>query len=269
MAGYNCYCLNKKGLPMFDGMGKPDLKNGDLYISVSQILSQENAGDFLIPWALRTFGHDSNPLSAYRDYMTKVSDLGSRLHHFIECDLEGTKYPNEVQEDMMPGIESYYQWRNSHHIELVDTEKILYSKKLQCAGTRDLKVKIDGVLYMADWKTGSVYDKAFTQLVAYKYMAKEMGEKNSEEAKLLVLGGADSKSKLVDGGPILMHTLDSFFPKVKITEEDLFAKFMCLRYIWFSNNLKSRKFQPVIKGMEEYLSPMVERFKKAFDVKGE
>jgi len=261
MASYNCYALDKNGNPLFAN-GKPDLKNGDVYVSISQILSMENPGDFLIPWALKTF----RSLDEYNGYMEKVSELGTAIHHYIEHDLKNQEYPYPITAEMLPGIEQYHLWKNQHEVEVIASEKILHSKKLKIAGTLDAALRIDGKLYFTDFKTGTVYNKAFVQLVAYKYMAKEMGFiKESEEAGLLVIGGKDSKSKLADGGEIVMHTLETMYEDAP-TEEELFAQFMCLRYLWFIKNARSRKFEPVIKGMREALDPMIERFKDSFNV---
>lgn len=263
MSNYNCYCLLPNGKPVFDKNGKPDLKRGDLYISVSNVLSMESSGDFLITWALGKFGPQPDPTAAYRQYMEEVSDLGSRLHHFVECDMKGIKYSGEWADDMEPGAESYIDFKKRHKIKLIDSEKILFSKAMRVAGTRDLKVEIDDQLYIADLKTGSVMPKAFVQLAAYSQMGHEMGEKDNEQAELLVLGGADSKSKIADGGEFKMHTIKSMFGP-DVAQADLFAQFQCLRYLWFMKNIKSRKFEPIIKGMAEALDPMIERFKKQF-----
>jgi hypothetical protein len=261
---YNCYALNKDGQPLFDAKGNPDWKNGDIYISVSQILGLEGAGDFLTKWLLSSFGARANPIEAYEAYMEKVSSLGSRLHAYFEADMMNQPLPDdEITEDMMPGIESYHTWKKDHEIEMVDVEKVLYSKRYRIAGTRDLKVKIDGQLYIADWKTGSVQDKAFAQLAMYCYMGREMGEEDNKDAKLLVLGGADSKTKISDGGAVKMHTLESWFGD-GVTQADMFAWFMCLRHLWYIKNIKSRKFEPVIKDMQKVIDPMVERFRAAF-----
>lgn len=264
-AFYNCYALDKNGKPLFDAKGNPDFKRGDIYVSVSQILGMEGAGDFLTRWLLNTFGARANPLEAYENYMTKVSSLGSRLHAYFEADMIGKPIPDEeISEDMMPGIESYHLWKKDHEIEVIDTEKVLHSKTFRIAGTRDLKVRIDGQLYIADWKTGSVQDKAFAQLAMYCFMGREMGEEDNKDAKLLVLGGDDSKTKIADGGAIKMHTLETWFSE-EVTQADMFAWFMCLRHLWYLKNIKSRKFQPVIKDMQKIIDPMVERFKSAFN----
>lgn len=263
MAHYNCYLIAKDGTPVFY-KDKPDLSKGDLYISVSQILGMAGAGDFLITWALKEFGGRLDPIRAHKDYMEKVSDLGSRLHKWIEYDLKNLEYPEaELSEAMLPGITSWEAFKTEHEIELVDSERVLFSRRYRFAGTVDLRLKIDGQLYIADLKTGSVQNKAFTQLAAYKHMMKEMGLSDGSE-KLLVLGGSDSKNKIADGGKVIMHTLESWF-RGGMTEADLFSSLMCLRELWRLENLKSRKFEPVVKGMQEFMDPIIQRFRDSFE----
>jgi hypothetical protein len=260
---YNAYLLDKNGDTVFY-RDKPDLSKGELFISVSQILSMLGGGDFLIRWALKEFGGALDPLRAHSDYMDKVSTLGSKLHKYIEYDLKKEAYPDkELSEDMIPGITSWEVFKSDHDIEMIDSERVLHSKKYRFAGTLDLRIKIDGKTYIADLKTGSVQDKAFIQLSAYKTMMQEMGLSDGSE-ELLVLGGGDSKSKMADGGKLFMHTTDSRF-KGRVSEEDLFTRLMCLRELWYQENVKSRKWEPIIKDMSKFTDPLIERFRSAFE----
>lgn len=263
---YNCYLLDKDGNPIFGATTK-DPRGGEIYISVSQILSTEAAGDFLTYWLLRTFAGSEDPVKEYRAYMSRVSNLGTKLHHFIECELKGIAYPDEVTDDMMPGIESFFRWKREYTVEVLDSERTLHSKKYRVAGTLDLRARIDGKPYLIDLKTGTVVHKAFVQLMAYNTMAAEMGILDNEPHDLMVLGGESSKSKIADGGDFCMHTVDSFF-NGRTTKEDLFVWFQCLRQIWFMKNTKSIQFKPVIKHMEKLVDPLVEDFKKQFVLSG-
>lgn len=267
MANYHAYLIDTKTGKSVFYADKPDLSKGDLFISVSQILSMLGGGDFLIRWALTTFGGYVDPLKAQQEYMDKVSTLGSKLHKYVEYELKGQEYPeDELTEDMYPGILSWDKFKNEHTVEMVDSELVLHSKRYRFAGTIDARLKIDGKLYIVDFKTGSVQDKAYIQLMAYKTMLQEMGLSDGSE-DLLVLGGGDSKSKWADGGKIFMHTLDSKF-NGRVSQQDLFVRLMCLRELWFQENVKSRKFQPIIKGMQEYIDPIIQDFKDQFNQQG-
>ena len=262
MAGYNTYLLDKKGQPIF-GEKIGDLREGDLYVSVSSILSVENPGDFLSYWLLNTFGGQPNAVAAHREYMNQVSGLGTRIHEFVERDLLGQELP-EVTEDMMPAIEGFYEYKKHNTIEVLDVERIVYSPKYRFAGTLDLRAKINGKPYLLDLKTGTVTDKAFVQLAAYHSMCAELSLLD-EPHDVAVIGGSDSKNKIAGGGKWILHTREDFF-KGRVTQEDLFIHLMCLRQIWFFKNLKSRKFNAVIKHMEKAVEPLMEDFAAQFAV---
>jgi hypothetical protein len=263
MAGYNSYVLNDDGKPVFTPDGKPDELNGSIYVSVSNVLSVESAGDFLTRWLLSTFGRTEDPLYEYQQYMDRVSNLGTRIHSFMEADLAGVPYEGAISDDMLPAIESYLKWRRDNDVEVLDIEKILFSKKMRVAGTRDSRLRINGKVYNVDLKTGTIQSKAFVQLAAYHLMGGEMGEDNTD-VDLMVLGGADSKSKLADGGKLIMHTRESWF-KGRMSIEDLKFYFACLHQIWFFREMKSRKFEPIVKNMDKYLNRMAAEFRENFE----
>lgn len=254
MANYNTYLLDK------DGKTTSDLKKGDLYISVSTILKQE--GKDLVGWALRTFGPQDEPLKAYHAYMEKVSDLGSRIHEFVEYDLKKLDYPDsKVSEDMLPAIESWENFKSANKIEMVESERTVFSPRWRTAGTCDLVVKLNGDLFVGDFKTGGVYPSAFTQMAAYKsFMCQEPVKrkvKGIDDADLLVI------NLHRDGRPVECHTLDSYY-KGRIKIEDELGVFHSLRYIWYQRNVKSKKFEAIIKNMRDVMNPLEERFKEAF-----
>ena len=196
--------------------------------------------------------------------MDKVSGLGSRIHSYIENDLKGTPLKDsEIQEDMLAAIESWEQFKSEHKIELIESERIVYSPKYRIAGTCDVILKLDGKLYVGDWKTGGIFPSAFTQTAAYLSFLKEEPKskriKGIENAGIIVLGVHR------DGGAVTVNTLDSYY-KGRVTIADELGVFHSLRYIWAIRNLKSRKWEPIIKNMADIISPLEQRFKKAFDL---
>lgn len=254
MANYNTYLLDKAGKTT------TDLVNGDLYVSVSTILKQE--GKDLVGWALRTFGPADEPVKAHKAYMDKVSDLGSRIHSYVEHDLKGEPIDDSlIQADMLPAIESWEQFKNSNDIKLVASERTVSSFRWRVAGTVDLVCRLNGKLYVADFKTGGVYDSAFTQMAAYKaFMCQEPPKrkiKGIEDADLLVI------NLHRNGGPVELYTLAKFH-KEKVTIEDELGVFHSLRYIWYHRNIKSKKFDAIIKNMKDILNPLEKSFKEAF-----
>lgn len=256
MANYNTYLLDKTGKTT------TDLKKGDLYISVSTILKQE--GKDLVSWALRTFGPADEPLKAYQGYMDKVSDLGSRIHSYVEHDLKGIPLKdNQIQEDMLPAIEAWEDFKHDNTIEMVASERTVFSSRWRCAGTCDLVLRLNGTLYVGDFKTGGVYPSAFTQMAAYRALMIQ------EPAKTKIKGIDDANLLVINlhrnGGPVELHTLDSFH-KGKVKIEDELGVFHSLRYIWYHRNIKSKKFEAIIKNMRDVMNPLEERFKEAFSL---
>lgn len=254
MANYNCYLLDK------NGQTTTDLNKGDLYISVSTILKME--GKDLIKWALRAFGTAEVPLKAYDEYMEKVSSLGSRIHAYVEKDLKGEKIDESaILEDELPAIESWHNFKDKHVIKLLASERTVFSPRWRTAGTVDLVCELDGSLYVADFKTGGVYPSAFTQMAAYKAFM-------CEEPKSRKIKGIDSADLMVinlhrDGKPVECHTVDSYY-KGRIKIDDELGMFHCMRYMWYHRNIKSKKYEMIIKNMQDIMSPLNKRFEGAF-----
>lgn len=231
--------------------------DGELYVSVSTILNMESTGD-LIGWALSKFGPEENPSQAYKAFMESVSATGTLIHKFVELDFSGKELPaEEMREELMPVFENFFKWKSEHKVECIESEKRCWSEKYRIAGTTDMLAKVDGKLYLIDIKTGSVQPKAFSQLAAYKSFLIEMGQEEVKDAELAVL------NLHRDGGKCEFITLEDFYDG-KSSEKDQLGIFHALRYIWFHRNVKSKKWLPAIKNMEDIISPLEARFKKAF-----
>lgn len=238
------------------------LIDGKLYVSVSTILNVEGA-PALIPWALKRFGPSDNPLQAYNDFMEDVSDQGTRIHAFIEHTLKGDAKAaaSMVSDDIAPAITSFLNWLDENEIEMIQSEYQCKSDKYRVAGTCDLVAKINGKLYVADIKTGSVQAKAFTQMAAYKSMMLEAGLKikGLDKAGLAVLNVHR------DGGAVKFITHNDYY-KGQMDVNDELEIFHSMRYIWGKRSLKNKKFSPIIKDMSSLISPLAEDFKKVFNI---
>lgn len=254
---YNSYLLDEFGQEV------DDLSLGQLYVNVSTILGMESKN--FIPWALKTFGIYSNPLEAYDNYMEQVSDLGKRIHYFLERDLKGEDLLEvEIQRDMAKPVKAWLQFRQQHEIELISSERICWSPEYRIAGRCDAVFKLNGELYVGDFKTGNnVYDSHFTQAVTYLEFLK------SEREDTRIPGIEDAKVMIIqvprEGEEVSLYTVDSYYGG-KVTENDHWQTFHALRFIWFMRNVKSRKWSAIIKNMEDILSPLVSDFKAKFSI---
>jgi len=242
------------------------LIDGELHVGVSAILNCEGMGDFLVTWALRTFGPEPDPVDAHRQYMESVSNTGTMIHKFIENDLAGDPTDSLVNEQTVGAIEEWLKWKKEHKVEVLASEKQVHHTGWRCAGTLDAVLKIDGKPYVVDFKTGKFKPRYFTQLAAYKAMLCNEPKKSRipgiEKAELAVL------EILRDGAPVKLITLEDKY-KGEVTENDELGLFHCLRYIWYQRNIKSKQFQPVIKNMHVLLNPMDDDFRKTFNIEKE
>lgn len=235
----------------------------ELYVGVSAILNTEAVGDFLTHWILKTFGNEPDPIAAHKNYMENVSGIGTAIHKYIEHDLAGEESLAQTfaRPDTIDAIESYHAWKSEHKVEVLASELTVHSPAWKCAGTLDAVLKIDGKVYVVDFKTGKFKPRYFTQLAAYKGMLMHMpkkkqvaGIKNAELAVLEILR---------DGSPVKLITLEDKYGGM-LTEQDELNVFHNLRNVWYLRNLRTKQFQPIVKNMETLLDPMDKGFQKQF-----
>jgi len=106
----------------------------------------------------------------YRKYMKEVCDIGSLMHHLIECNLKDEE-PDYFKytgiEKALPLLDEFLKWKEEHEIKVIFTEH-----KMVCdeyGGTCDLYCECDGVKTLIDYKTSkSIYPEHGFQLSAYK-----------------------------------------------------------------------------------------------------
>ena len=118
-----------------------------------------------------------------------AGDKGSRVHLAIDQILSGeefkidTKVMDKTSGEMVElsleeliCVKSFCDWRNEAKPEILATEITVFSEKYGYAGTVDLICKIDGVLYVVDFKTSKqVWMEHELQISAYR-SALESGE---------------------------------------------------------------------------------------------
>ena len=152
------------------------LANGDRVIGVTTALGVL-AKPALIKWA-NNLGLQGIDSSKYTDAMAVI---GTIAHRLIECDLKGiTPELREYSPDDINTAEnallSFYEWRKGHIIEVLGSELQLVSETYRFGGTTDLYCRLDGVLTLVDFKTGSgIYPEHYYQVCAYRQLMIESG----------------------------------------------------------------------------------------------
>jgi hypothetical protein len=100
-----------------------------------------------------------------------AAQRGGLAHEAIACALMGKAYPSEWG----PWVRGALSFLADYGLRLVAAEQVLVSKRHGFAGTCDLiTCGADGVLALADWKTGGIWPEAALQLGAYAIALEEM-----------------------------------------------------------------------------------------------
>lgn len=137
---------------------------------------------------------------AYLMKRTRGTDVGTEAHDYLEQLLlsykRGEKLVNTweevaVDEKLDPksdeyiratdhnhlkaAIDDFINWINAHDVEVIDVERIVYSREYDYAGKFDAILRIDGKLYVIDFKTSNpsrefadgIYPENYAQLGGY------------------------------------------------------------------------------------------------------
>lgn len=129
----------------------------------------------LVIWANR-LGLQGIDSTKYRD---KAADIGTCAHLMVQSYLSKEKPDlNQFSQDTIDQAEnaliSFFEWEKSHKIEPVLLEKGLVSDAHLFGGTVDCVARMDGKLWLIDFKTGSgIYDEMGMQLAAYRELLLE------------------------------------------------------------------------------------------------
>ena len=117
--------------------------------------------------------------NAHRDISREAQNIGSDVHKWIELwikfKIHGgsavADYPYKVRTPM----ENFHKWVESREVEWIDSEKKVYSKFWNYAGTIDALAKINGELYVIDFKTSAkIYKEYYLQVYGYAQAIHEM-----------------------------------------------------------------------------------------------
>lgn len=131
--------------------------------------------------------------SWHKTLKQEAADLGSAVHNAIEVYLKGQPITGLLQDN--PKIElpfsAFLGWQKKYKFELVASEHIVYSE-MGYAGTLDCVAKLNGVLYLVDFKTSNrIYEDYLMQVAAYAQAYEERTGADIFNAGILRLGKED------------------------------------------------------------------------------
>ena len=159
---------------------------------VTHILSEMLHDDSLMGWS-NYIGYYKK--QKYKDVLTRASDIGSTVHEAIEnyiqnnvplnIDKVKAEYVNEVN-SAYHAFNEYWKILSQNNVEVLMQEQELVCRYF--GGKLDLLVRINGKIYLIDFKTSNHLSyKYFYQLAAYQYMLRESYNIEADGYIVLVL----------------------------------------------------------------------------------
>lgn len=169
------------------------LKDGTRVPGTTTVLGVLNK-PALVAWANR-LGLEGIDSSKYTDAAARI---GTLAHYFVQCDFTGEKpnldeYGKTEIDQAENALISFYEWKKAKVIEPIANELQLVSEQYRYGGTVDCYCKIDGDIWLLDFKTGrNVYSEMLIQLAAYRQLLNENGYP-VERAKILRIGRSEDE----------------------------------------------------------------------------
>jgi hypothetical protein len=162
------------------------LSNGEIVPSVTTVIGLLNKPQ-LIEWAWK-MGINGQDIHRIKD---KTAEAGTLAHQMIldflklqKTDTSG--YSKDIIDLAENSFLSFLEWQKYKIIEPILVEASLVSEKYKYGGTLDFYGRLDGILTLVDWKTGSgIYDTYVYQLSAYRNLLIENGYTNPERVMVV------------------------------------------------------------------------------------
>jgi len=102
----------------------------------------------------------------FRTVSETALDVGSAVHAAIEHWLKTGQEPQDPPAQVLSGFLAFLEWADAHKLETLQTEFTVSGNGW--AGTLDWYGRLDGRLFVADWKTSkAIYDEYRYQVAAY------------------------------------------------------------------------------------------------------
>lgn len=161
-------------------METPYAFRGKAVPRVTSILSDMLAEEYLITWANNVGLYQRKKHTFYKN---KATNIGSHVHNGIEMYIQGEELPDFTsirdagdRKKANNSFDAFLSWWKV--IEKTDHEIIMEEAPLvteYCGGTLDLLMRINGKIYLIDFKTSSQLGfKYYVQLAAYRRMLYEL-----------------------------------------------------------------------------------------------
>jgi hypothetical protein len=111
-----------------------------------------------------------------------AANIGKLVHAYAEAVLKGNRDPDRPRCALSPedwvrydnGVHAFQKWWSSNDIEVLFSERVIFSQRWMYAGTTDFGVRIGGRKTIGDFKTSTgLYPEAALQTAAYQIACEE------------------------------------------------------------------------------------------------
>lgn len=133
-------------------LDKPQLKWWYASCMEEELLAKITAGEPMTPAII------SNAKKAWERKIDREADYGSQVHEFAEKMVKGIQPPMPEHPKARRGAIAWLEWFDRNHIETIESESHVYSKKYKFAGTTDLLARVNGKIAIVDYKAAGPKD---------------------------------------------------------------------------------------------------------------
>lgn len=147
-------------------------------------------------WANK-IGLQGISLGKYVDDKASIGTLAHKmiLDYFQKHETDIKDYTPEQVSQAQNCLISFFAWEKQHKIEPVKLEYSGVNENLKYGGTFDMLAKIDDILTLIDFKTGSgIYPEYFYQLAAYDSILRQNEMLYAEKYAILNIPRAETES---------------------------------------------------------------------------
>lgn len=162
------------------------------YPSVTSVIDKILAKGFAFENFLRQTGLESRVITR------EAAESGSRIHNAIENLINGNSLSaldEKFTLNEWKKLNNWLNWYEELAIEPICTEKIVYDTTLEVAGTADFICRINGEVWLLDWKSGNnIYSASHLQVSAYaKFWNKLKNIPKIKHAGIVHIGATNKK----------------------------------------------------------------------------
>ena len=130
----------------------------------------------------------------YRRIAGEAADIGTEIHEWVSDWILGKKPEMPENEKVVNGITAFLKFQKQHKFKWLESERLVYSKKHNYAGTLDAIAKEGNNLVLVDFKSSkAIYDDMRFQVAGYQIAYEEETGKKIDKRMIIRFGKEDGE----------------------------------------------------------------------------